>query len=860
MIRFCIWLLERSLLPELAEHVTGDLLEQQERGEWWMLRETIAAVWHLHARPRVRAPFLRSVLDDLRIAARLLGRSPAFAFVAVLTLALAIGATTAIFSVIEPVLLRPLPYPHSERLVLVWERDRDGSRDNIGFATYRDLMAQTQSLERAAAIGDWQPTLSDNGEPERVQGDRVSWTYFRTLGVQPVLGRDFSAQEDLPGNNQVVILSYGIWQRRYGGAASIIGRAISIDGKPMTVVGVMPASFDNAPTPTAKIWRALGYLNQPYACRTCRHLRMIARLRPDATLASSQTELDRLQARLASEYPKDYASVGMRVGRVQSEMTLGTRAALLALGGAVVLVLLIAVANVVSLQLARAIRRAEEFAVRGALGASRSRLIRQLLTEGLLLAFLGGMAGLWLAFATLPLLVARLPATLPRLSAIHIDVGALAVVASIVLLLAIVMGLAPVRGPLDDLSPSLRSGRRLSGGASHTTRASLVVGEVALAVMLLVSAGLLGRSLVRLLGMDAGFDTTHLLTLEINSSGARYPNDSSVYNYHDRVREAVGALPGVTSVAVANQLPLGGNLDMYGVVDVANVPDNPELSPSGDRYAVSTDYFRTMRIPILAGRAFTASDASEGANKVALVSEALARRLWPSGNPIGQRIRVGGVDAPARTIIGVAGNVRHTGLDAKTTLQWYIPERQMFFADNQEVLMVRTSGDPGALAPAVHRAIAAIDPTQPIVKIATMDEVVATSTSQRRLALVLFGAFAAAALLLAVAGIYGVLAGSVSERTREIGLRSALGATPGSLVGLVVGQGGRLAALGIVLGLAGTFALTRYLKSLLFGIAPDDPVTLVGVCALLAAVALAACLVPAVRAARVDPSAALRSE
>jgi putative ABC transport system permease protein len=299
---------------------------------------------------------------------------------------------------------------------------------------------------------------------------------------------------------------------------------------------------------------------------------------------------------------------------------------------------------------------------------------------------------------------------------------------------------------------------------------------------------------------------------------------------------------------------------MYGVVDVANVPDNPELAPSGDRYAVSTDYFRTMRIPILSGRAFTVSDAHEGANKVALVSQALARRLWPGGNPIGQRIRVGGPDAPSRTVIGVAGNVRHTGLDATSTLQWYIPERQMFFADNQEVLIVRTAGDPGSLAPAVRHTIAAIDPTQPIVKIATMDQVVATSTSQRRLALVLFGAFAAAALLLAVAGIYGVLAGSVSERTREIGLRSALGATPGSLIGLVVGQGGRLAAFGIALGLVGTLALTRYLKSLLFGIAPDDPVTLVGVCALLAAVALAACLVPAVRAARVDPSAALRSE
>jgi putative ABC transport system permease protein len=803
---------------------------------------------------------LLSFLADLKIAARLLGRSPAFAFVSVLTLGLAIGATTAIFSVIEPVLLRPLPYPNADKLVLVWERDADGSRDNVGFPTFRDLVARSRTLERAAAIGDWQPTLSDLGDPERLQGDRVSWTYFRTLGVQPVLGRDFIENEDLPGNNQVVILSYGLWQRRYGGDASIIGKAISINGNPVTVVGVMPASFDNAPTPTAKIWRVLGYLNQPFACRTCHHLRMIARIRPDVSLATAQTELDRIQSQLVKAYPKDYASVGVLVGRVQDEITLGTRPALFALSGAVLLVLLIAVANVVSLQLARAMRRAEEFAVRGALGASRSRMIRQLLTEGLLLAFLGGVAGLVVVYATLPLLVAHLPQALPRLSSIHVDVGALGVVTAIVLLLAVVMGLAPARGRFVDLSAALRSGRRLSGTANHATRATLVVGEVALAVMLLVSAGLLGRSLVHLLGMNAGFDTTHLLTLEINSTGARYPNDTSVFNYHDRVRDAVGALPGVTNVAVANQLPLGGNLDMYGVIDAANVPANPELVPSGDRYAVSTEYLRTMRIPILSGRGFEASDVVDGANKVALVSAALGQRLWPNESPIGKGIRVGGLDAPIRTIIGVTGNVRHTGLDAKTTMQWYIPERQMFFSDNQEVLIVRTAGDPAALAAAVRRTIAAIDPTQPIVKIATMDEVVAASTSQRRLALVLFGAFAAAALLLAIAGIYGVLAGSVSERTREIGVRSALGATPGSLIALIVGQGGRLAALGIVLGLGGSFALTRYLQSLLFGIAPNDPATLVGVCLLLSCVTLAACLVPASRAARVDPSAALRSE
>jgi putative ABC transport system permease protein len=544
---------------------------------------------------------------------------------------------------------------------------------------------------------------------------------------------------------------------------------------------------------------------------------------------------------------------------VQDEITMGVRPALWALSGAVLLVLLIAVANVVSLQLARAIRRAQEFAVRGALGASRARMIRQLLTEGLLLATLGGFAGVLVAFVSVPFLVQRLPASLPRLDAIHVDVGALGVVTTIVLLLAIVMGLAPARGRFTSLSSSLGSGRRLSGTLNHSTRAALVVAEVALAMMLLVSAGLLGRSLVRLLSVNVGFDTSHLLTLEINSTGSKYPSDTSIYEFHDRVRAAVGALPGVSSVAVANQLPLGGNVDMYGVADPDNLPANLEQVPFGDRYTVSANYLSTMRIPVIKGSVFTAAETAEGSNKVALVSEALAQRLWPNDNPLGKRIRVGGVNGPSRTIIGVTGNIRHSGLDAKTTLQWYVPERQ-FDADNQEVLIVRTAGDPAALAPAVRRTIAEIDPTQPIVKIATMEDVVSASTSQRRLALALFGTFAAAALLLAIAGIYGVLAGTVSERTREIGVRSALGATPGKLIGLIVGQGGRLAALGIALGLAGSFALTRYLQSLLFGVAPNDLMTLAGVCVLLAAVTLAACLVPAARAARVDPSTALRSE
>ncbi len=859
MIRIAIWVLERSLRPEVSASVIGDLIEQQGRGSLWILGETISALWNLHARRQSGDGLVMTFLADLRIAARLLRRAPAFTIVSVLTLGLAIGATTSIFSVIEPVLLRPLPYPTPDRIAFVWERGRDGSRDNVGYATFRDFMNESKTIEYAAAMGDWQPTLSGKDNPERVSGDRVSWQYFRTLGVRPEIGRDFLADDDVPGKNQIVILSHNLWARRYGSDPTIVGRTISIDDNPMTVIGVMPASFDNVASPGAQIWRALGYANQPWTCRTCHHLRMLARIRPGVSMDAAVTELDQIHKRMEKAYPDQYASIGALVVRMQDEATREFRPALLALGAAVFLVLLIAVANVVSLQLARAVRREEEFAIRAALGAKRSRLIGQLLTEGLLLAVLGGGAGLLVARLSLPLLVTRLPMTMPRLTAIHLDVAALGAVTALVLLLALVMGLAPARGPVVDLGINLRSGRRLSGG-NHATRAALVVGEVALAVMLLVSAGLVAKSLMRLLSVDAGFDPTHLLTLQVNSSGTNYRKDAAIFAHHDRVRELVGALPGVTSVTLTNQLPLGGNVDMYGVIDPENIPSNPELVPSGDRYVVPPGYFATMRIPIVRGRAFTAVDAADTSNKVVLVSAALAQRMWPGANPLGKRIRVGGVKAPDRVVIGVTGNVHHRGLDAATTLQWYAPEHQWLEADNQVVLVVRTAGDPAAIAPTVRKTIASIDASQPIINVATMDQVIATSTMQRRLALVVFGAFAVAALLLSVAGIYGVLAGSVAERTREIGVRSALGATPRDIVGLVVGQGGRLSALGIILGLAGSVALTRYLRTLLFGIGPNDPATLVGVAVLLGLVTLLACWIPATRAARVDPSRALQSD
>jgi len=852
-------LLERFLPSSTADAVIGDLIERQVTGvRLW--RETLVAVWHLRDRTPHEVELMSSFLSDLRLAVRLLVRAPTFTAAAVLTLGIAIGATAAIFSVANPVLIRPLPYRHADRVMVVWEKERDGSRSTVGFTTIRDYTDRATTFESAAALGDWQPTLSEGNEPERLQGLRVSSNYFHTLGVQPALGRDFRADEDVPGAQRVVIISHALWQRRFGGDPSVIGRSVSIGGTMMPVVGVMPEGFDDVTAPGSQIWRILGYaVTDPYACRTCRHLRMIARLKPGVALERAQSELTKVHKAIAAEHPEDYGSPDALVAPLQSEVTRQYRPALLALGAAVGLMLVIAIANMANLQLARLVRREEEFAIRTALGATTPRLTRQLLTEALLIGALGGVAGLVVAWLAIPALVRQLPPLLPRLGAIHLDVAALAVIAAIVVVSTMVVGLVPRRGRrVSNIADGLRGGRRLTGTRQSAVRAGLIVAEMAFALMLLVGAGLLARSVIRLLDVDKGFDASNLLTLEINSVGPRYETDQAVFAYHDKVRDAVRALPGVVSVGVVNQLPLGGNIDLYGVGAQDKPEPDPAKVPSGDRYVVSADYLSTMRIPIVEGRPFTPAEERDTVNMVVLVSQALATRLWPGESAIGKRIRMGGPERPFRAIIGVTGNVHHQGLDATQLMSFYVPERQWFSSDNQEMLVVRTRGNPTAMAGAVRRAIRQIDPAQPIVKVAAMDDVVAASTGQRRLALTLFTCFALAAVLLAVAGIYGVLAGNVAERTREIGLRAALGATPRNILQLVVGQGARLAVVGLSVGLFGAFALTRSLRALLFGVGPNDPVTMVMATAVLLAAALAACLVPAVRALRVDPSQAFR--
>jgi putative ABC transport system permease protein len=872
-----VHVLERLLESggEAGDAVLGDLLESyaqevRTRGRraarrrfWW---ETFVAIRHFGGlsalvRSKHEESRMRSFVADLQHATRVLRRAPAFTVLVTITLALAIGATTAIYSVVAPVLIRPLPYLHPERLVVLSERDADGARDNLGYATMDDIRAQSRTLESVAAIAGWSTTLSTPGNPEQLIGDRVSWNYFDLLGVKMAYGRGFTREEDQPGHSDVVVLSHAVWERRFGADTTIVGRTIRLDDRPHVVAGVLRADFDNVMSPAAQIWRVLGYSpSLPFACRTCRHLHVIARIRDGVALREAAAELNGISARIVAAYPREYSSRGVFTDPLQDRITAPMRPALLAIFSAVVLVLLIAAANVINLQLARAIRRDGEFAIRMALGAGRGRLAQQLIAEGLVVATLGGFGGLIVARMVLPSLVARLPADLPRLGAIRLDLPALGVIAAIILGLALSIGIAPVaiRRSRALFGDALRGGARVGDAAHHRARRVLVVGEVALALLLLIGAGLVARSLERLLSVDMGFDPEHLVTLRVQSTGAAYPNDSSVYSYHRRVIAAVRRMPGVIGVASTNQLPLTSDFDTYGVSAQDKPLANPELAPFADRYVVSAEFTRTMRIRILEGRAFEASDVADSAARVTIVSRAVAARIWPDEDAVGKRIRTG--NATWRTIVGVAADVRHHGLDAATTLQFYVPERQWSGADNHVAIVVRTKASPTQLLPAIRRAVASVDPAQPITSVSTMENVVSESTAQRQLALTLFAAFAGLALVLAAAGIYGVLTGSVAERSREIGLRSALGATPGDLLSMVLRSGLAMTAVGVAVGLVGSAVLTRFIHAMLFDVGDTDPLTFSGAAILLFAVATAACLVPALRAIRVDPMIALRSE
>lgn len=797
---------------------------------------------------------------DLCFGARRLRTEPGFTLVTVLTLAVGLGASTAIFSVVNPILFQPLPYPEPHRVVSLWDFGSDHARLEVTYGTYNELQARARSFEALSVFKPWQPTLTGQAEPERIDGQRVTWQYFRVLGVGPVLGQGFQASDDRADGASVVILSDGLWRRHFNADPAIIGRRITFGDDGFTVAGVMPKGFENALSPSAEVWTTLKYdLTQGRAWG--HHLRMVGRLKPGVSLGAAAREVDEITRNPVPEYARmSWASLrsGLAILPLQADLTGGARPALFAVMGAVALLLLIACVNVTNLLLARGVRRRGEFAVRAALGAGRLRLVRQLLVEHLFLALIGGVLGLGVAVLGMKGLVALSPPGLPRLEAIRMD-GTLFVFAlGITLLTGLVFGsVVAIQASGQAPQGTLHLASRRTAGGHRRARALLVVTQVALALILLVGSGLLLRSLQRLFAVDSGFDPSNVLTLQVQTSGHRYASDSTTYRFFATVLNAVRQVPGVTAAGLTSQLPLSGDLDLYGVRFDPAPGDDPGETRGTFRYAVSPGYFEAMGIPLRRGRFLDEGDRAD-VTPVAVISEALARVRLAGLDPIGQRIQIG--EGRPYTVVGVVGDVRQVSLALDDASAVYTTGPQWHFADNAMSLVIRARGNPGDLAPRLRNAIWSVDKDQAVVRVVTMDGLIARTALERRFTLVLFEAFALVALILAGAGIYGVLSGSVAERTREIGVRAALGASPESILGLIVGQGMSLTGFGLLIGLLGAVLSSRLIIALLFGVSPLDPLIYLTVVILLAGVAVLACLVPAWRAARVDPVSTLRTE
>jgi putative ABC transport system permease protein len=867
-------LVQRRVPADEREFLLGDLTESYHdrvalaggvSARRWFWRETVRLLlspWPA-TRARRAAPLpqdtsMNTLLRDLQFAVRTLVRAPGLSLSTILTLAMGIGATSAIFGVVRPALLEPPRYADPARLALVFERDRDGGESNMGWLTFKDIERDSRTLDAAAAISYWQPILSGEAESERLNGQSVTHRFFDVLGVQPMLGRGFVAAEDLPGANRVAVLSHALWLRRFGGDRSIVGRGVPVNGVTFTVVGVLPPDFESVLAPGTDIWRPLGYeASQGWACRTCRHLRVIARVRAGVAREAAWRELEGLSVSLTRQFPDQYAAPGVVLTPLHDYVTRQARPALWALVAAVAFVALIACANAANLLLGRALRREPEFAIRTALGASRRRLVRLVASESVMLAVVAGSLGLLLAWGGVRFFLAMAPQGIPRLDQVRVD----GPVAGFTFLLALVAGLAASVLPAlttgrADLHGVIKSGTRGLASRSHRLRGSLVVAETALAVTLLAGATLLFQSLSRLLGVNAGFETERMLTMETQLSGPRYQDSGAVHRTQAVMLQAVRAVPGVEAAGFASQLPLGGNVDMYGIHLEDRPSANPEQDPSAMRYAVTPDYLAAMGIPLLRGRGITAADV-ETTPYAVVINQSMAETIFAGMDPIGRRLRMGGTDGPWRTVVGIVGNALHRGLDAPDEPQVYVPVTQ-WWEETGMTLVVRARTVPLSLVPTVRAAVASADRTVAIAKVATMEQLLARSTSQRRFALVLFAVFAGIALLLTAFGIYGVLAASVAERTREIGIRSALGAPQSRILGMVVRQGAALAGAGLVLGLGGALGLSKLLAKLLYGVRPENPAALLTVTFALAAVAVVACAVPAWRASRVDPMVALR--
>jgi putative ABC transport system permease protein len=815
-----------------------------------------------------RTRMISDLWQDLRFGARMLRKQPGFTLIAVLTLALGIGANTAIFTVVNALLLRPLPYPAADRLAVVAttmrrERVEVRSTSYPDFISWRD---QNTYFEQIAARTSNSFSLLSGNEPERVNGELVSANYFSLLGVRAVQGRAFLPEEDrTPDAQRVALVGYGLWQRRFGGAPNLVGKTIQLSDGNYTVVGIMPEGFRGI-SDRADLWLPMMMTSavrvaSDLQIRDQRWLSTVARLKPGVSLRQAQTEMDTLARRLEQTHPNTNANRGALVTPLHEQLFGNMQLMLWILLGAVGCVLLVACANVANLLLQRAATRRKETAIRLALGATSGRLIRQLLTESLLLALCGGALGVLVAFWSADFLVALSPITFPSFVKLNVDARVLSFSLLISVLTGVLFGLAPA---LQAAKPMLNevlkdSGRGTSGGLGRSRLlGSLVVSEIALALVLLVGAGLMIRSLQRLQAVDPGFDSKRLLTMSFSLPAQKYPR-AQIGAFNQQLRERLRAMPGVQAVALSSDLPLSGDTSA-GPIELEGQPAaSADTEIRMYRHRVTPQFFSTFGIPLVKGRDFTADDQAQ-APGVVIISEALAKRYWPGADPIGKRFRESGSENPWVSIVGVVADIKYRGLpqNPNSDPDVYFPLLQR--PTSNLSLAVRTEADPANLTAAIRSELQKLDPNLPVYGITTMAQQVARQTTQARFSTWLLGIFGALALLLSAVGIYSVMAYAVEQRTHEVGIRMALGARASDVLRLVIKQGMRLALLGVALGVGAALALTQLMKGLLFGVAAADPLTYAGIAFLLTAVALLACWLPARRATRVDPLVALRCE
>jgi putative ABC transport system permease protein len=794
------------------------------------------------------------ILRDARYAVRQLARNPGFTIVALLTLALGIGGTSAMFSVINGVLLRPLPFPDPDALVRVHELVPQYGRFSVAPATFLDWRAQNASFERIVAMQSGSATLTTAGGAERITNALVSWDFFDAVRVSPALGRSFREDEDAPGSNHVVVLSHGMWQQRFGGDRNIVGRTIPLNGTPSTIVGVMPAAFQFPRD--AEYWAPLG-LDRAKPTRGGHFLAVIGRLKAGVTVTQASTEMKLISERLARQYPDDSADESAEVIGLLEQIVGGARQSLYALLAAVVVVVLIVCANVANLLLVRASVREKEIAIRMALGAGRVRLIRQMLAESLVLAVGGGALGLAVTFLVLRPIQALSAGSIPRVQDISIDGRVLLFSSALSLATGILFGLAPAwQASRWGIAAIMKEGGRSSAGGGRRLRNALLVAEVALSIVLLVGAVLLLRSFERVTRVDPGFRAENVLAFRVSLPPLSYREDHHRIDFFDRLTTRLRQLPSVGAAGMIQTLPMrGGYLLTFSVQ--GRPAARPGDEPSANHRVVSPDYFAALGIPLKRGRLFTPQD-TETSPKVAVIDEAFAARHFASENPIGRGLDIGNGTDGFYEIVGIVGNVRHGGLESNAAPTMYVPYRQDVFSTMWVV--VRTDRDPAGLIGDARQAVRDIDPRLPAYSMMPLRDVLTESVAQRRFSMLLLAAFALTALFLAGVGIYGVVGYSVSQRTQEIGVRLAIGAERRDVLALVVGGGMKLAMIGVAVGLAAALAMAQLITSMLFHVTPFDPASYAVTAGVLLAIAAIACYLPARRAMNVDPLVAIRQE